>query len=517
MKKLDKNKILAAFITFATIIVLGSLTYTYFSASVSNTNNEKIQTSTATMSLVFDDNDNGVSGTLNLGESITKKFTLENLGTVDAYGKINWYNLINTYTADSLTWTLEQSTTENGTYTTVGSGKVPTSSSATTKVLKNGLLVPVSTTYYYKLTITLNNLDINQSSDINASMHSKFSLESGTQPGTDMIMNLVSGEPSNTTNVITKTAPSGASCTNTLAYDGTTDNNLRYVGADPCNYVTFNGETAGWRIVGIMNNVDDGTGNLETRIKLVRATSLGNYSWDSSASGVNSGYGINDWTQADLMNELNGDYLDTSLQANTNWYNGQKDKKEATFDITKGLGTVAQGLIGNTKWYLGGHNTEAERIPSTMYTLERGTKVWGSTSGQTCNDGACPRATEWTGKVALIYPSDYGYATAGGTTTNRNACIGTLSTYNNSSGETWSNSSYSDCKNNDYLKPSSGYNWLLSPISSNSNYAFIVSNAGFVANGITGNTNGVLPAVYLKSEASISGGNGSVSEPYEFR
>ena len=178
----------------------------------------------------FDDGDNGISGTLNLGESIVKKFTLENTGTVDAYGKINWYNIVNTYTSDSLTWTLEQSTTEDGTYTSVGSGKVPTSSTETTAVLKNGLLVPVNTTYYYKLTITLNNLDVNQNSDINAHMNSKFSLEAGTKPA------------SNTTDVITKEAPAGATCTNTLAYDGTVDNNLRYVGANPCNYVTFNGE-----------------------------------------------------------------------------------------------------------------------------------------------------------------------------------------------------------------------------------------------------------------------------------
>ena len=74
-----------------------------------------------------------------------------------------------------------------------------------------------------------------------------------------------------------------------------------------------------------------------------------------------------------------------------------------------------------------------------MYVNERGTTVYSG------------RPTEWTGKVALIYPSDYGYATAGGQTTARSACIGTLSTYSNSSGETWQNSSYSDCKNNDWI------------------------------------------------------------------
>ena len=42
--------------------------------------------------------------------------------------------------------------------------------------------------------------------------------------------------------------------------------------------------------------------------------------------------------------------------------------------------------------------------------------VWGTTVYS-------ERPTKWTGKIALAYPSDYGYATAGGTTTNRASCL----------------------------------------------------------------------------------------------
>ena len=87
--------------------------------------------------------------------------------------------------------------------------------------------------------------------------------EVSTQLGTDKILNLVQGANTNSTDIIEKPAPEGSACTNTLAYDGTADNNLRYVGANPCNYVSFNNEL--WRIIGVMNNIDDGTGNLETR------------------------------------------------------------------------------------------------------------------------------------------------------------------------------------------------------------------------------------------------------------
>ena len=334
-----------------------------------------------------------------------------------------------------------------------------------------------------------------------------------SKSGVAKIQNLVSGSPTNTTDVITKEAPEGASCTNTLAYDGTVDNNLRYVGANPCNYVTFNGETAGWRIVGIMNNVDDGTGVTETRIKLVRNESLGSYSWDTSDETVNDGNGINDWTQADLKSELNGDYLNTTLNANTYWYNGQNNQKTGVFDYTKKLNAEAQELIGDTKWYLGGFNAENERIPSTMYLKERGTLVLGNGIG-TCSDGACPRAIEWIGKVALMYPSDYGFATTGGTTTNRSTCIGSLTTYNNTSGESWTNSDYSDCINNDWLKPSSSHNWLLSSRSNGAYNTFNIYYVGNIRYDNASNNSAVHPAIYLKSGVTISGGSGTESDPY---
>ena len=204
------------------------------------------------------------------------------------------------------------------------------------------------------------------------------------------------------------------------------------------------------------------------------------------------------------------------------WYNGSSNLRSATFDYTKRLSAGAQELIGDAKWYLGGFTYSSSDysslIPSTMYTKERGTTVVipGITcSGTWCNDGIT-RATEWTGKVALIYPSDYGYATSGGTTTNRSACIGTLSTNgNNSSGETWKNSSYSDCYTNDWLKLSSNYSWLLSPSSNYASYAFYVTHTGSIVNYDTSVNNAVLPTVYLKSNVSISGGSGTLTDPYQ--
>ena len=356
---------------------------------------------------------------------------------------------------------------------------------------------------------------------------------------------LTSGLDSGSSSLITKAAPTGATCTNTLAFDGTGDNNLRYVGANPCNYVSFNEETptfteqwgivdlsngtvlysydsestcqsnymmygspsgfacqkrtlvtGGWRIIGIMNHVDDGTGKKETRIKLIRNDSLGNYSWDSSDSTVNSGWGINDWTQADLMKELNGDYLNNNLTANTYWYNGQNNQKTEIFDYTKRLSLHTQNIIGNAKWYLGGNNNEYSTA-SEFYIAERKNNVWGSTSGQTCNDGACPRATSWTGKVALAYPSDYGFAIGG---TVRDACLEKMLFDYTSN----------DCYSNQWL-PSS----VLLTSSSSSKYktSFLNSTGNIFFDRVIRNET-VVPVVYLKSWVRITGGQGTPENPY---
>ena len=55
----------------------------------------------------------------------------------------------------------------------------------------------------------------------------------------------------------------------------------RYRGKVPKNYVTFNNEV--WRIIGVFP-VDDGNGNIENRIKLIRNESIGDKFWDGSVS-----------------------------------------------------------------------------------------------------------------------------------------------------------------------------------------------------------------------------------------
>ena len=264
-----------------------------------------------------------------------------------------------------------------------------------------------------------------------------------------------------------------------LAYDNTADNNLRYIGANPNNYVYFNCDDYNnpssstcelWRIIGIFNENSHGISG-EKLVKLIRSDSLGDIAWDSDNT--------NNWSTASLQTTLNGDYLNGS---------GSYASSGIKNDITR-------NMIANVTWKLGGSSTYDDVTASMFYERERGTTVYSG------------RPTTWQGEIALMYPSDYGYATSGGSTTNREACLA-KELYN------WDSSSYSDCKNNDWLFNST-IQWTLTPDSGDSHYVFGVVNTGSVLNNCLARlSDGVRPSVYLTSNVGISGGDGTMNNPY---
>ena len=106
-----------------------------------------------------------------------------------------------------------------------------------------------------------------------------------------------------------------------------------------------------------------------------------------------------------------------------------------------------------------------------------------------------------------MYPSDYGYATSGGSPTNRESCLA-KELYN------WDSSSYSDCKNNDWLLYSSTQ-WTMAPDSGYSYDVFRVCSAGDVNFNIARDTIAVRPVLALASTVGITGGTGTFSNPYQ--
>ncbi|MGN1374630.1 MAG: hypothetical protein ACI4XK_04960 [Bacilli bacterium] len=322
------------------------------------------------------------------------------------------------------------------------------------------------------------------------------------------------------------------------------DNNIRYIGKNPNNYVYFNcsdysnqsdSTCEKWRIIGVFKNVTKSDGTKEDLVKIVKDDSLGNISWDYKKNGVGTStddYGSNDWTDSQLMMMLNPtDYLksgyiiDNNIVKDSNgqaiyqnmgsYYNGTSGCQPAavasgtnftctSIDFTStGLkNDTTRNAIESVVWNLGGtanHSSASNGLASHFYGYERGTTVYSG------------HAPTWTGKIGLMYPSDYGYATSGGSTTDRAACLA-KEMYN------WDGSDVSDCKNNNYLFKNSCHQWTLTPYSSCAYNVFLVSSAGYVGDYYAYYAYGVRPVAFLKSNISITNvGTGTSESPFQLK
>ena len=300
----------------------------------------------------------------------------------------------------------------------------------------------------------------------------------------------------------------GSKDTTNLAIDDY--GNTRYIGKNPNNYVSIDGEL--WRIIGVMKDIDDGTGIKEDRIKLIRAESIGGYSWDTSDSSVNSGYGVNEWSQADLMKLLNPGYESESVGGSLYWnsksgncYNGQNNATTSCDFTNNGMKDTLKNLIDNAVWNTGSNDgaiyIHTNVLTSKFYELERSKNIGKiCSSGTYCNDDL-ERTTTWIGKVGLMYPSDYGYATSDGNTTNREICLNTFL-------HSWDNKNI-DCRTNSFFYTWS--RWTIMPFASTSKSSDAFATGGRVSNDSAYHPYGVFPAVYLKSSVKIVSGDGSSS------
>ena len=294
--------------------------------------------------------------------------------------------------------------------------------------------------------------------------------------------------------------------TNLLEYDGeglkidnTSDQNIRYYGSDPNNYVSFNNEL--WRIIGVFGN----------NVKLVRSESLGSLSWDSSDSTTNNGNGINQWGEstyedgslyegADLQVYLNKMYYggDTTVTCYSS-YNNQT--------ITCPTGTIeetSKSLIDNHIWNTGATEYNMRTDTLAFYQAERGS-VNGKicSSGKMCND-TVTRTTTWTGYIGLPYGTDWAYASS------ESVCETNM--------QTKDDSNVYICKNNNWMQRNT-WAWYLSPVG-NLSYAFnawSVSDGGGAGSNSAASSYAVAPSIYLKSNVLIESGNGTSSNPYTLK
>ena len=304
--------------------------------------------------------------------------------------------------------------------------------------------------------------------------------------------------------------------TNNLMKD--VGDNIRYYGASPNNYIYFNcsdysNQTSStcetWRIIGVFDG----------KVKIIRNEIIGSIAYDrdkedtylqsiASAEDNNNTVELLKYNISDeeiiikLAPEIGGtiingqnDFSKSSLQKilNNYYYNGLKYTGTSIYDFTStGLkNATTRNLIDNIIYNLGGHNDSAI-YSNQIYSYERGTTV---PSGN---------ATSWTGKIAIPYPSDYGYAV------DLSLCQKQLSAYNDAT-----------CTANNWMETIVTNNgatngWLLTPFSGTAYYAWYVSSSGNVKYyGDVNDVHGVAPVLSLISELDIGSGTGTSSSPYQ--
>ena len=437
------------------------------------------------------------------GKKLTPyEFTITN--TCDSYASFNVnLEVLNTTTLTNNDAVKVMISSKTGATETEINTSLLSSYKTTTKTLNNAQTAFNLTTGYlnakesktYTLRLWLDeNVNMNTEGVQNAKFSSKVVVTANYVKdipyATSVVSNLATKADTSSTDVYTVPDKTSDGCTYTLAYDGTSDNNLRYVGANPCNYVTFNGEKAGWRIIGILNTPEG------QRIKLIRTDSIGDYSWDNKASGTGSStseYGSNDWTDSALKEVLNnGAYYNRTSGTCPYGSNGATTSCDFT---SNGLTEEARNQIDTITWKLGGPSNYRGANTIQFYTYERGTTVYTG------------RPIEWQEKVGLMYPSDYGYATSGGSTRNRTNCL-------NEELYSWNSSSDSDCKNNDWLYNTGTVQWTLTLNSAGSYTVFYVCEVGYTDSYYARSQYVVRPSVYLIPSVSILSGEGTESNPY---
>ena len=459
----DKKIIILSIVGVLLLVsIVVATSYAYFVANVSgNKDTNNVVVTNGVMALEYKDGDEITLANAVPGNSVTKTFTVKNTGNVTTNYTIYFSELSNKFVDKTdLVYTLTSS--DGG--KNVAQTQVPSKNDA----MVSNYAIDAGKTHTYTLTVTFLEKDENQDDNQNVSFSTKVSINE-TKEYVEPTRFEMLGKTIETYEVATDDP----------------DNNIRYIGADPNNYVYFNcndysnqsdSTCEKWRIIGVFKNMTKEDGSKEDLVKIIRDDSLGEIAWDSND--------VNDWSKASLQTTLNGEY-----------YNGTYATGALKNDTTR-------NAIESVVWNLGGSSTYHDVTASMFYERERETTVYSG------------RPTTWPGKIAIMYPSDYGYATAGGTTANRDSCLA-KELFN------WDKYEVADCKRNDYLYKSGHFQWTLTPNSYYSYTAFAVDDCGAV-NGYSyfnvSHTHAVCPAAYLKSSISLSSvGDGSSTSPYQLK
>ena len=516
MNKKQKIIVSVVGITIVLLTLLG-LTYAYFLTRIQgNTNDKSISVTTADLKLVYDDGSDGVVGGENLLPSdtvYTKTFTVRNEGNANIEYGVYLINVINQLIRkDDVKYTLNCTT--DGTITCNKVTTETTFPSGIKQLITNE--IEPGKTHTYTFTFTYKDTNTDQSVDMNKQLQAKIQIFGKQSNGEyfpysentmayTIINNVKSGtlegkstftENLSATGMVDNVTTADDKILSTAEDDGGTTYYFRGNPID--NYVNYAGMC--WRIVRI-----EGDGSIKLILASEKTCSTTNLT-NSSGYATNGAAG----TQGTILKANYGykmvnsyfinDYINSASSINN-----ARTKLNAWLE-RKITSESDKALLKNETWCIGdqtnGYNSSEKVIgkvddlinSGTNFEFIAGNKYWVTkTPSYKCETTGVNGEID-INKVGMLTFDEIVYA-GGGNNSNSNYYLNNNATTN--------------------------YWWALSPdyfySGNNGVRSFYVNGNGSVdSNGVNDDDHVALrPTVTLLSSTQITGGNGTISNPYE--
>ena len=413
MKNKKQAIILSVVASIALLVLIVGATYAYFQASGGTGTNTDVRVTTYTTDVfnfevgsgisIYADATSFASGKGNaVGNTFAKAILTANnktnTATKNYYLYLNISNNTFTYTQNENIPELLLTITDAGgnavtditslTYKTVTDGKgasisgydITNKSGVITLFDNREITASPAKTEQWNITVTFVNYDKDQSKNTGKSFSAKLMIQK--EKIKETVATVCSNGQTLSSCIISMDGKDDTLYHHTSSLtNGAGDNSYRYAGASASvnNYICLGSDATTcpdanlFRIIGVFGD----------QTKVIRAKSVGDKQWHTSAD--------NTWSSSSLNTYLNGEYLTS-------------------------LGTLAK-KIATTTWKVGGGSiTYLYDVPKTAYQYEVGSSA---------------STTTYDAKIGLMYLSDYGFAAAQSGWTTK------LSSYNSNTSKNW--------------------------------------------------------------------------------
>ena len=483
------------------LVVVLSVTLAYFTAQIIGKGKDVSVTST-TLQIVFTDSDGAISGSnIEPGWSDTKTFTVENNSKSEYKYNIVIKDLLNTFVTNG--YLQYKITSTNGGYNMTEFKDIPKSSIATDTILAYSVVIPNGVTQSYTIEFKYaNDESVDQSDDMGKKLSGTLFITEGTEDPNKTLYNQLLADKSTK---LTRTDFSKVLTDNNTKtlYTSTEDSKTVYyfAGNATDNWVKFGKNASNqdlyWRI--IRTNSDGGVrllyhGTSTTATDAYIGTSAFNTTYNNSMY-VGYMYGTSGAQASNRTNE-NSSTIKTAID---NWYVSNLEAKgytkylstTAVYCNDREVGSGTYSATGSTFYYAAYARLNTNKTPTYDCT--------------NINDKFTVDTSTGNGKltypIALMTADEISYA---GGLYGTNAP--TWYYYNSANGSS----------------TGSNWWWLLSPRHWSGGSAFVFnvngsSYPGSLYSNYVDDSNGVRPAISLKSCIKYSTGNGSASDPYTIK